>query len=146
MPRISNKFHYLMDNPDSTGRSDGQTKTLQPIPDKDLERMRRVSDALFGAKHRLPMAFVIADAPSTKLYAEALAIPAGTTSAQAGTELTRFEKAGLLDLLPDEPQPVGKRGRPPKRYKKRRSDVWQLARKLAEAEPEDTARGVGRHH
>jgi predicted ArsR family transcriptional regulator len=77
------------------------------------------------------MAVVIANAPSKELYAEALAKPAGTTEVQAGTELRRFEQAGLLDLLPQESH-LGRRGRPPKRYAKRRSDVWQFARKLAE--------------
>jgi hypothetical protein len=111
-------------------------KTLKPIPDEDLERMHRVSDALFGTKHRLPIAFLIADAPASQLYAEALATSARMTNAQAGNELTRFERAGLLDLLPEDPRPAGKRGRQPQRYKKRRSDVWQFARKLAEADPE----------
>jgi len=77
------------------------------------------------------MAVVIAGAPKRDLYAEALAKPAGTTEVQAGTELRRFERAGLLELLAEE-SAKGRRGRPPKRYAKRRSHVWAFARKLAE--------------
>jgi hypothetical protein len=103
-----------------------------PIPPQDLARIREISDALFGAKHRLPMAVVIAGARTgDDLYAAALAEPAGTTEVQAGTELRHFERAGLLELLAEE-SAKGRRGRPPKRYAKRRSALWTLARKLSE--------------
>jgi hypothetical protein len=111
--------------------ADTMAKQTTPIAPEDLDRIREISEALFGAKHRLPMAVVIAGAPARDLYAKALATPAGTTEVQAGTELRHFERAGLLELLAAE-SAVGRRGRPPKRYAKRRSHVWALARKLAE--------------
>lgn len=104
---------------------------VQPIPPEELARIRVISDAIFGAKHRLPIAVVIERAPAEDLYAEGLAEPAGTSSAQAGAELKHFAKAGLLELLPTKPEP-GRRGQPPKRYAKRRSHLWELAVKLAE--------------
>jgi hypothetical protein len=110
------------------------SSTPTPIPPEDLARIREISDALFGAKHRLPVAVVIAGARKKEdLYAAALAEPAGTTEVQAGTELRHFARAGLLELLAEE-SAKGRRGRPPKRYAKRRSALWTLARKLAEEE------------
>ncbi|HEX8121260.1 MAG TPA: hypothetical protein VF549_08345 [Solirubrobacteraceae bacterium] len=77
------------------------------------------------------MAVVIERSPPESLYAEALADAAGTSEVQAGAELRRFAMAGLLELMPEERVP-GRRGRPPKRYAKRRSHLWALARQLAE--------------
>ncbi|MEX2196533.1 MAG: hypothetical protein WD844_14715 [Thermoleophilaceae bacterium] len=111
--------------------ADVMAQHATPIPSDDLKRIREISQAIFGAKHRLPMAVVIDSAPACELYAEALAEPAGTTTVQAGAELKHFAKAGLLDPLPEKRE-RGRRGRPPKRYAKRRSTIWKLARKLAE--------------
>ena len=44
---------------------------------------------------------------------------------------SEIERAGLLEVLAQE-SAKGRRGRPPKRYAKRRSHIWTLARKLAE--------------
>jgi|ERR1700733_13370096 len=111
--------------------ADTMASQATPIPPEDLARIREISEALFGAKHRLPVAVVIAGAPKRELYAQALAKPAGTTEVQAGAELRHFERAGLLEVLAQE-SAKGRRGRPPKRYAKRRSHIWTLARKLAE--------------
>jgi hypothetical protein len=107
------------------------TEHVTHIPPDDLDRVRRVSEAIFGAKHRLPMAVVIDSAPPTEIYARGLASAAGTTEVQAANELRHFARAGLLELLVEEPV-EGKRGRPPKRYTKRRSHLWTLARRLAD--------------
>lgn len=107
------------------------TDPPRPIPPAELDRIRAISEAIFGAKHRLPMAVVIEGSPEDQLYAEALAQPAGTSDVQAGAELRHFANAGLLELLPEERVP-GRRGRPPKRYAKRRSHIWELARMLAQ--------------
>lgn len=105
---------------------------LTPIPRDQLALMQEASDALFGAKHRLPMAVLIAGAAVDEIYASVLAGPAGTTDVQAGAELRHFEQAGVLELLPSTPRQPGHRGRPPKRYARRRSVFWELARRFAE--------------
>jgi hypothetical protein len=112
--------------------SDGTMNSLSPIPPAQLALMQAASEALFGAKHRLPMAVVIAGAAGEEIYAAVLAGPAGTTDVQAGAELRHFEQAGVLKLLPGVPPQPGQRGRPPKRYAKRQSVFWELARQFAE--------------
>jgi hypothetical protein len=113
------------------GAADVMAEHARPISQDDLERIRAISEAIFGAKHRLPMAVVIDRASASDLYAEVLAARAGTTTVQAGAELKHFARAGLLEQLPEKRE-AGRRGRPPKRYAKARSHIWELAAKLAE--------------
>jgi hypothetical protein len=116
--------------------ADDMTEPPDSIPSKQLAVARTVSDALFGAKHRLPVAMVVATASTDQIYAAMLAEAAGTTEVQAGTELRHFERAGLLELLPVE-RKRGQRGRPPKRYARIPSVFWKLAPKLAEPRQPD---------
>jgi hypothetical protein len=108
---------------------------IDAIAADELKRIQGISEALFNAKHRLPMAVVIATAPEDALYAESLAMPAGTSETQAGSELRHFHAAGLLEQLPAGSW-KGRRGRPPKRYSRRRAQKWELLRKLAEPDEE----------
>lgn len=105
------------------------------LPKRTLDRARHASELLFGAKHRLPMALVVAAAEEQDLYAAALAPRADTTEVQAGTELRLLARAGLLQLQPEPPRAPGRRGRPPKRYTRRESAFWSLAEELARTIP-----------
>jgi hypothetical protein len=98
---------------------------------RQLREAQSISEAIFNAKHRLPMAVVIARADADDLYAKRLAPWAGTTEVQAGAELRHFAQAGLLDVLPPPERTSGQRGRPPKRYARRDSVFWDLAPQLA---------------
>lgn len=100
------------------------------LSSRELEGARSVSEALFGAKHRLPMAIVVGRANDDDLYAAALAARAGTTEVQAGSELRMLERVGLLERRPPDARAKGQRGRPPKRYMRRKSAFWELAAEL----------------
>ncbi len=117
------------DNPDDT------PDLIAALSNDELGRIRELSQALFKAKHRLPLAVVIAGAPPEALYAELLATPAGASETQASSELRNFHHAGLLKELPSEPW-KGRRGRPPKLYARCRQQKWDLLRQLAEPDRE----------
>jgi predicted ArsR family transcriptional regulator len=93
-----------------------------------LTRARRVSSALFGAKHRLPVAIEVGIAPERGIYAAQLAGKVKASETQVGTELKRLADVGLLELLAS--QPTSKRGQPPRAYQRRKSAYWDLAREL----------------
>jgi hypothetical protein len=95
-----------------------------------LERIRAVSDALFGAKHRLPVAAAVARSTSDGLYAAQLVGEVKASDAQVGTELRHLHSAGLLVVI-ERDRNWARRGRQPRRYRKQESEFWELATKLA---------------
>jgi predicted ArsR family transcriptional regulator len=101
------------------------------LPDKKLTRARTVSQALFGAQHRLPAALVVAAAEDGVIYAAVVANLASMTDAQAGTELEALRKAGLVEKRPPPARKAGQLGRTPKLYRRRDSKFWELAQALA---------------
>lgn len=111
---------------------------IAALSNGELGRIRELSQALFKAKHRLPLAVVIAGAPPEALYAEMLAEPAGASETQASSELRNFHQAGLLEELPAAPW-KGQRGRPPKLYARLRQQKWDLLRQLAEPDNQSPA-------
>src|ERR1700730_2379259 len=94
-----------------------------------LTRARHVSSAMFGAKHRLPVAIEAGRSPVLGLDAGQLASKVKASETQVGTELKRLADVGLLELL--APQPTSKRGQPPRAYRRRKSAYWDLAQELA---------------
>jgi hypothetical protein len=95
---------------------------------RELDRARTVSLAVFGAKHRLPVAVEVGRGPATGIYAAAVAGLVETSDSQAGHELQRLADAGLLQA--DKPA-AGARGRPRQPFTRRNSSYWDLAKSLA---------------
>jgi hypothetical protein len=95
---------------------------------KELNRTRAVSLAVFGAKHRLPVAVEVGRGPAEGIYAAAVACLVKTSDSQAGSELQRLADAGLL--IPQVPA-AGVRGRPRQPFTRRKSSYWRLAQALA---------------
>jgi hypothetical protein len=101
---------------------------LSAMDGRELDRVRTVSLAVFGAKHRLPVALEVGRGPAKGIYAAAIAGLVKTSDSQAGNELQRLADAGLLKA---QTPAVGERGRPRQPFTRRQSKYWELANALA---------------
>jgi predicted ArsR family transcriptional regulator len=90
-----------------------------------LDRTRAVSEALFGAKHRLPVSIEVGQGPEREIYAAKLASKVQASETQVGTELKRLAAIGLLQALPLAKSK--RRGQPPQTYRRCESAYWGLA-------------------